>query len=125
MRRLKLIIQFVLLMNLQAIAQKWSFNDLVGNWRAENGAGLQVIDSNNIFVVYNQEKKKVETFNINLKGNPATLDFEVRDSGATMVLKTLLQFVTRDLIQWQVFEGERPANFTASGGELLYLRRRQ
>jgi hypothetical protein len=112
-------------MNLQTVAQKWSFTDLVGNWRAENGAGLQVIDSNNIYVVYNQEKKKVAHFLINLKSNPSTLDFEVQDSLAQMTLKTLFQFVTKDLIQWQVFEGERPANFTASDGELLYLRRRQ
>ena len=125
MLRIRLIIQFILLLNLPAIAQKWNFTDLVGNWRAANGAGLQVIDSNNIFVVYENEKKKAERAFIDFKSNPSSLDFEIKDSNSTYVLKTLFQFVSKDLIQWQVFEGERPANFTASEGELVYLRRKQ
>ena len=125
MLRIRLIIQFILLLNLPAIAQKWTFTDLVGNWRAANGAGLQVIDSNNIFVVYENEKKKAERAFIDFKSNPSSLDFEIKDSNSTYVLKSLFQFVSKDLLQWQVFEGERPANFTASEGELVYLRRKQ
>jgi hypothetical protein len=125
MLRIRLIIQFILILNLPAIGQKWGFHTLVGNWRAANGAGLEVIDSNNIYVVYENEKKKVERAVVDFKSNPAFLDFEIKDSNSTYVLKTIFQFVTRDLIQWQVFEGERPANFSANNGELLYLRRKQ
>jgi hypothetical protein len=125
MLRLKLIIQFILILNFPAIAQKWNFRDLVGNWRAANGAGLQVIDSNNIFVVYENEKKKADRAFIDFKTNPSSLDFEIKDTSSTYILKTLFQFVNKDLIQWQVFEGERPINFTANNGELVFLRRKQ
>ena len=124
MLRIRLIIQFILVLNLPAIAQRWSFQDLVGNWKATNGAGLQVIDSNNIFILYENEKKKAERAFLNFKSNPPSLDFEIKDSGSTHIIKSIFQFVTKDLIQWQVFEGERPANFTASNGELVYLRRK-
>lgn len=124
MLRLRLIFHFILLLNLPAIGQRWGFNDVVGNWRAANGAGLQVIDSNNIFIMLDQEKKKVQAATFNFSISPSTLDLVIRDSSETYVLKTLFQFVTKDLIQWQVFEEERPPNFTASSGELLYLRRK-
>lgn len=115
----------MLVMNLQAIAQQWSFKDLVGTWTAANGAGIMVIDSNNIFLAYNHEKKKVESADVNFKSNPASLDLVIKDEDSSYSLKTIFQFVTKDLIQWQVFENERPANFTASNGELLYLRRKR
>lgn len=124
MLRIRLIIQFILILNLPAIAQKWSFQDLVGNWRATNGVGLQVIDSNNVFILYENEKKKADRLFIDFKSNPPYLDFEVKDSSSNHIIKSIFQFVTKDLIQWQVFEGERPANFTASNGELVYLRRK-
>lgn len=124
MLRIRLIIQFILILNLPAIAQKWSFQDLVGNWRATNGVGLQVIDSNNVFILYENEKKKADRLFIDFKSNPPYLDFEVKDSSSNHIIKSIFQFVTKDLIQWQVFEGERPSNFTASNGELVYLRRK-
>jgi hypothetical protein len=111
-------------MNLHSLSQGWSLRDFIGTWRAANGAGLEIKDSSQIFILFNEDRKRVEKVNFDFSKNPGRLNFEVKDSGAVIHLNTLFQFVTKDLIQWQIFEGESPANFTASHGELVYLRRK-
>ncbi len=114
---------FGMLMNLLAWGQEYNFSDLRGKWRSVDGAGLEIIDSNNIFLIFMEDKKPASSIKINLESVPGTLDFDVKDQNSNTSLKTILSFVHKNLIQWQVFEERRPSNFTSKNGEILYLRR--
>jgi membrane protease subunit (stomatin/prohibitin family) len=104
-------------------AQSFGLNDLKGKWTTTNGAGIHVVDSNQVFLLYQGERKETSSVSLNMQSKPAYLDFHVVDSTGNTKIQSIFQFVNSNLIQWQVFEGERPLNFTASRGELLFLRR--
>lgn len=113
-----------------ALAQQKGFALLAGNWEAvdsENSSGgLEIVDSTKIFLVYGDEKKAVSSFKIDFSKSPAWFDFTIKDSTQILQLKSLVQFINDDLIQWQVFESDvRPAHFTQSGGQMVYLRRKK
>jgi hypothetical protein len=112
-------------LTVQLNAQEWSMKDLFGTWKADNGAGLEVADSTRLYLLFNEQKKEILDLKVNFNTIPGTMDFKVRDSAGLISLQSLFQFVNRDLVQWQVFEGKRPLNFTASEGELVYLRRKE
>jgi hypothetical protein len=120
----KLLLFIAIIFTVQLHAQNFTINDLLGTWKADNGAGLELADSTTAYILYNEEKKKVYDIRMNFDNIPGTLDFTVRDSAGAIQLQSLFQFINRDLVQWQVFEGKRPLNFTAAGGELVYLRRK-
>jgi hypothetical protein len=120
----KLFLFIAIIFTVQLNAQNFTINDLLGTWKADNGAGLELADSTTAYLLFNEEKKKVYDIRVNFNSVPGTLDFTVRDSAGAIQLQSLFQFINRDLVQWQVFEGNRPLNFTAAGGELVYLRRK-
>ena len=129
MKRFFCVLLFYTLILSAALAQSRSIQHLIGKWEAvdsENSSGgMEVIDSNKINLVYGQEKKAISSFKIDFSKSPAPFDFTIKDSTETKNLKSLLQFVNDDLIQWQVFESDiRPAHFTQSGGQMVYLRRK-
>ena len=129
MKKFFCVLMFYTFISIAAGAQFRSIQHLMGKWEAvdaENSSGaLEVIDSNKIYLVYGQEKKAISSFKIDFSKSPAPFDFTIKDSSETRDLKSLLQFINDDLIQWQVFESEiRPAHFTQSGGQLVYLRRK-
>lgn len=111
-------------------AQNKSFKQLVGKWEAvdsENqSGGLEIIDSVQIFLVYGTERKVVDSCKFDFAKSPCWFDFSIKDSTGTMNLKSILFFVSDDLIQWQVFDGEkRPTQFSSDAGEMVYLRRKK
>lgn len=129
MKKFFCVLMFYTFISIAAEAQLRSIQHLMGKWEAvdaENSSGaLEVIDSNKIYLVYGQEKKAISSFKIDFSKSPAPFDFTIKDSSETRDLKSLLQFINDDLIQWQVFESEvRPAHFTQSGGQIVYLRRK-
>lgn len=129
MKKFFCVLMFYTFISIAAGAQFRSIQHLMGKWEAvdaENSSGaLEVIDSNKIYLVYGQEKKAISSFKIDFSKSPAPFDFTIKDSSETRDLKSLLQFINDDLIQWQVFESEvRPAHFTQSGGQIVYLRRK-
>lgn len=111
-------------------AQNKSFKNLVGVWEAvdsENqSGGLEIIDTQKIYLVYGKERKPVTSCTFDFSKSPNWFDFAVADSTGIMKLKSLLLFVNDDLIQWQVFDGEaRPAHFSEQTGQMVYLRRKK
>ena len=52
MKKLVLILMIAGAMPFIASAQKYNFNNLVGTWLNKEGAGLEVVDSSHIYVVY-------------------------------------------------------------------------
>lgn len=129
MKKFFCVVVFYTLVSSGAMAQSRGIQHLMGKWEAvdsENSSGgIEVADSNKIYLVYGQEKKAISSFKIDFSKSPAPFDFTIKDSAESKNLKSLLQFVNDDLIQWQVFESDiRPAHFTQSGGQMVYLRRK-
>ena len=111
-------------------AQQRSLQHLVGTWEAvdsENqSGGLEVLDSTRIYLVYGKEKRAATACTFDFSKTPCWFDFTLKDSTGTLALKSILRFISDDLIQWQVMEGgTRPAQFSEGGGEVVYLRRKK
>ena len=119
----------LLITSLETVAQKRNMQDLRGIWEAmgknKNG-GLQVVDSTEIYLVYGTHKMQVIQWHADFSKTPAWIDFTVEDSTREIRLKSLLQFIDDDLIQWQIFyEGARPVIFASGRGDMVYLRKKR
>lgn len=121
-----MVFGFFLLLSMTAVGQKHTFKNLVGRWESPEGAGIEVVDSSKIFLLYNGDRKQVTSYETNFSKSPCWFDFTVSsDSAGSITMKSLLLFVNDDLLQWQIFEDERPANFSANKGTMVYLRRKK
>jgi hypothetical protein len=125
----KVIVALVLFLTIGVIAnaqRKYSFENLKGSWRNSNGAGLDIVDSNTIYIVYGTQKRQVSRSRADFSKSPAWFDLAVKDSSHVVTLKSLLLFVNENLLQWQVFDSEtRPAYFSTTNGDMLFLKRMQ
>ncbi|HWJ91043.1 MAG TPA: hypothetical protein VNR87_08010 [Flavisolibacter sp.] len=107
-------------------AQDPCLKNLFGKWESSAGAGIEVLDSSHIFIVYGKEKKQVASYQADFSKSPCWFDFTIRDSGQSFNVQSLLLFVSNDVVQWQVFdEGTRPSAFTSGRGEMVYMRRKR
>ncbi|HZH01463.1 MAG TPA: hypothetical protein VEY32_10300 [Flavisolibacter sp.] len=111
-------------------AQSRDIKQLIGKWEAVDSenqkGGLEVVDSSTIYLVYGTEKKRIASYKADFTKSPVWFDFVIKDESNTLQLKSLILFVNDDLIQWQVSEGDvRPANFSQTNGEMMYLRRKK
>jgi hypothetical protein len=130
MKKLFVFIILGFLFKYSVQGQNRSIQTLIGYWEAvdaENASGgLEVQDSAKVFLTYGKEKKAITSFKANFSKSPAWFDFTIQDSTEKLYLKSLIHFVNDDLIQWQVFESDiRPAYFTTSGGQMVYLKRKK
>jgi hypothetical protein len=125
MKKVIVALALFLSMNVVVNAQtKYNFDNLKGSWRNSNGAGLDIVDSNTIYIVYGTQKKLVTNCKADFSKSPVWLDMAVKDDKKVTTLKSLLLFVNDDLIQWQVFDSEtRPAYFSMDKGDMLFLKR--
>jgi hypothetical protein len=106
-------------------AQQVSWKDLQGRWETPDGAGIEIVDSSRIYLVYGSQKKAINQFQVDFSKSPAQFDFIVKDSTQTVSMKSILVLINDDILKWQVFETEdHPAHFTSNEGELVYLRRK-
>lgn len=111
-----------------AQAQNRTIKHLVGRWEvvdSNNDRGeLEVVDTTKIFLAFGNEKKTIVSFKADFSKTPCWFDFSFQNGTQTVTLRSLLQFISDDLVQWQVFDGDqRPAHFTRDTGEMVYLRR--
>jgi len=122
---------FVIAISIVAIkgmAQQKKLKDLVGRWEIvgeKDSATLEVIDSSNITLTYNGEKKKIIDYKIDFAKSPIWFDFSTIDSSYTTVtVKSLLEVMNDNMIKWQLFvDEERTPYFSSSKGELFYLKK--
>lgn len=110
-------------------AQVRNLKSLIGEWEAIDGSnqsgGLIVVDSARLYLVYGTDKREIVSFKADFSRSPCWFDFIVKDSSSSFQLKSLLQFINDDLVQWQVFDGDtRPDHFATDQGELIYLKRK-
>ena len=113
-------------LSFSAFSQTPGIKNLVGRWESPDGAGLEILDSSRIFLVYGTERKPILSYKADFSKTPHWFDFVVKDTAQNLsTLKSLL-LLEKDVLKWQVFEGdERPANFTASEGDVVILRRKR
>lgn len=118
---------FVVLFNLSAAAQTTCIKNLVGKWETSDGAGLEIIDSTKIFVVYGDERKPVLSYKADFSKSPCWFDFVVTDTAQKpSTMKSILLLQGNDVLKWQVFDDEdRSADFAADKGEIVILRRKK
>lgn len=113
--------------SLGTFAQKYNFNDLVGSWRSKEGAGLEVVDSFKIFIVYQDQKKMLVNYHADFSANPVKFTFVVKDGNGYTTVKSQLNFVEDDLVQWRVTESDiKPVKYSetpAPRRDVLMLRR--
>lgn len=104
------------------------FQSLVGVWQIvgeqDSDGYLEIIDSSTMVLRYMGEEKKITARKIDFNKSPCWFDFDTKDSGNVVTIKSLFEFVNDDMVKWQVFMGEERTNhFSSTKGELLYLRR--
>jgi hypothetical protein len=118
---------FVVFISLSASSQKLSIKNLTGRWETTDGAGLEIIDSSRIFIVYGAERKPILSYQADFGRIPFWFDFVVKDSAQNLsTLKSLLLLQSDGNLKWQVFEdGERPSNFVSERGDIVILRRKK
>ena len=85
---------FIVLFNLSAASQTTCIKSLIGKWETSDGAGLEIIDSTKIFVVYVNERKPILSYKADFSKSPCWFDFVVTDTAqkpSTMKSILLLQ----------------------------------
>ena len=102
--------------------------DLVGRWEAtgdqDAGCGLEIVDSSNILLTFQGEKKKIVDYRIDCSHSPCWFDFTIPDTAQVIYVKSLLEVVNDSIIKWELFVDEdRPDHFSSTKGEMFYLRK--
>ena len=115
------------LTNNKSAQDKTIFN-LIGSWEIigarSEGGGLEILDSNSIVMTFEGQKKPITSCTFDFSKSPIWFDFSVKEDGDTMVVKSIIEVISEDLVKWQVFmDEERTEHFTASKGEMFYLKR--
>jgi hypothetical protein len=103
-----------------------SIQDLVGSWRNKGGAGLDIVDSNTVFIVRGGQRKLALATLSDINKAPVTFNLTIKDSSKVVTLKGLLMLVGDNLLQWQVFDSEtKPASFSSysTRKDMLFLKR--
>lgn len=104
--------------------EAYNFNSLIGSWRTSKGIGFDVVDSNTIYIVHGTHRKLAHTSKADFSKNPVWFDLSIRAKDQTNTLKSLLLFVSDNMLQWQVFDTEiKPASYNTGRSDMLYLKR--
>lgn len=105
--------------------QEHTFQDLVGSWRTKGGSGLDIIDSNTVYIVKGNMRKLAVAKLSDINKAPASFNLTIKDSSKTVTLKGLIMLVADNLMQWQVFDSEtKPVSYTSqTRGDMLFMKR--
>ncbi len=126
MKKMIFILSLLLSLEFTSSAQEHSFTNLIGSWRNRQGAGLDVMDSNTIYIVNCDKRKLAGAILSDFSKDLVKLNLSVKDSFRTVVIKSLLLFVNDNTLQWQVVDSEKkPVNFRYERGDILFLKRIQ
>ena len=109
----------------QVSAQSYTLKNLQGRWESSDGGGIEILDSNKVYLIYGTERKLVDSFQADFSKSPCWFDLSIKSKEQKIDMKTLLLFVNEDLLQWQIFEENRPDHFSSEKGEMVYLRRKK
>jgi hypothetical protein len=125
MKKVAVVLSLFVVMTVQAqTGPKRTVQELVGMWRNKSGAGLDIVDSNTVYIVRGHQRKLAFATLSDVHKSPATFTLTVKDSFKITTLKSLLLLVKDDVLQWQLFDSEtRPVSFSYRRGDMLFLKR--
>ena len=96
----------------------------MGTWRNSTGVGMDVVDSNTVYIVHGNQRKLASASLTGVGRNPLSFNVSIKDSSKIVVLKGLLLFVNDNTLQWQVFDSDtKPVSFRYERGDMLFLKR--
>ena len=103
---------------------KYGFKNLVGTWRNSKGCGLDVVDSNTVYIVHGHQRKLATASLPDFSKNPMSFNLTVNDNAHRLIVKSLLVFVDENVLQWQLFDDEtKPANFRYDRSDMIFLKK--
>lgn len=125
MKKALILLTMIVSLNSYSFAQKYNFENLRGNWRNKEGAGLEIVDSSQLYVVYGNQKKQLVSYAIDFSSNPAKFNFVLKEPSGILNIKSMLLFINADVIQWQVLEPDtKPVGYSSTPKkELVILRK--
>ena len=124
MKKMIVVLSLFVSVTVFSQSEKYSFENLVGSWRNSSGVGLDVVDTNTVYIVRGDQRVQASAQISDFKRNPAYLNLSVKDSTKTVVLKSLVLFVNDNTLQWQLFDSQtRPVSFRYDKGDMLFLKR--
>jgi hypothetical protein len=128
MKKSMFVFSLSLILSSTIHSQTNNFNKLIGKWEisTEDGqpAYLEIIDSATIILTYMGETKKCNNPQINFTKSPHWFDFSTGNSDSAIQIKSLVEIFDNDIIKWQLFvDEERTPYFTATKGEIFYLKK--
>lgn len=101
-----------------------SVNDLTGRWRNSKGNGLDIMDSNTVYIVHGDQRKLASATVSGLRKSTANFDLTVKDSARAVTLKGLLMMLNDDTLQWQIFDSEtKPVSYSYRKSDMLFMKR--
>jgi len=127
MKKCVFIIVAIFIFASALFAQPRKLQDMIGRWEigGEENASLEIIDSSHIFLTYMGETKRISNLKVDFTKNPCWFDFTTTDSASTIQVKSLMVIYGEGTLKWQLFiDEERSPYFTASKGEIFYLKKR-
>jgi hypothetical protein len=124
----KLVLAAVcILFSIAGFTQAKKLRDMVGRWEiaGEQSAILEIVDSATITLTYMGETRQITNLKTDFSKSPYWFDFTTRDSSSVVQVKSLVEIIGDNMLKWQLFiDEERSPYFTASKGEILYLKKR-
>jgi len=116
-----------ILFSIAGFTQVKKFGDMVGRWEiaGEQNALLEIVDSATITLTYMGETRQITNLKMDFSKSPYWFDFTTKDSASVIQVKSLVEIFGDNMLKWQLFiDEERSPYFTASKGEILYLKKR-
>ena len=116
-----------ILLSLAIFAQPKKLKDMVGRWEiaGEQNAILDIVDSATITLTYMGETRQITNVKTDFSKSPYWFDFTTKDSSSVIQVKSLVEIFGDSMLKWQLFiDEDRSPYFTASKGEILYLKKK-
>jgi hypothetical protein len=116
----------LVLFSVAGFSQPKKLKDMIGRWEiaGEQGAILEIVDSATISLTYQGETRQITNVKTDFTKSPYWFDFSTKDSSSVVHVKSLVEIIGDNMLKWQLFiDEDRAPYFTASKGEILYLKK--
>ena len=99
-------------------------SDLIGTWRNRAGNGLDIVDSNTVYIVHGHQRKLATATLSDVSKTPMSFDLTIRDSSKATTVKGMLFMMGDDNLQWQVLDSEtKPVSYSYRKSDMLFMKR--
>ena len=116
----------LVLFSVAGFSQPKKLKDMIGRWEiaGEQGAILEIVDSATISLTYQGDTRQITNVKTDFTKSPFWFDFSTKYSSSVMQVKSLVEIIGDNMLKWQLFiDEDRTPYFSASKGEILYLKK--